>query len=63
MFIISVVRESPPMLIIFYWILVLLWAIGAFVPYPEAYRGRVTGGVALVLFAIIGFYLFGNPAS
>lgn len=52
------------MLIIIFWILLLLWLIGAFdfVPathpsYPVIVRGRNV--VLLVLFAILGYYTFG----
>ena len=58
---VSRVADAPPMLIIIYWILILLWAIGAFWANPTTYPNVVKGSnvVMLILFSIIGYYLFG----
>lgn len=64
--ILAEVRSSPPMLIILYWILLAIWAIFGLIPFGEPFRANVVRGttvVALILFAIIGYYLFGNPAN
>lgn len=56
-------QAAPPMLIIIYWLLIVLWAIGALgfksdnPNYPTIVRG--TNVVVLILFAILGFYVFG----
>jgi len=54
-------ENAPAMLIIIYWILILLWAIGAFWANPQTYPNVVKGSnvVMLILFSIIGYYLFG----
>lgn len=47
---------------IVFWILLLLCAIGCFVPadkWPLGTRG--SGVIGIVLFAILGYKLFGNP--
>jgi hypothetical protein len=46
---------TPSILVIFYWVLLLLAAIGAFVP-PTAwpYAPRATWVIAIILFVIIG---------
>jgi len=46
---------NPGLLVIFYWVLLLLAAIGAFVP-PTAwpYAPRATWVIAIILFVIIG---------
>lgn len=57
-------EKAPAMLIIIFWLLLLLWAIGAlgFVNpanpnYPNVVRG--TNIVIVILFAILGYYAFG----
>jgi hypothetical protein len=42
------------MLVIFYWVLLLLVAIGAFAPIQWAYLPRANSVVMLILFIIIG---------
>lgn len=51
--------DTPLMLKVIYWLLVILWAIGSigFAGNPAVVRG--TNGVLLVLFAILGFVTFG----
>jgi hypothetical protein len=56
--------EASLMLKVIFWLLLLLWAIGAigFVNpanpnYPQIVRG--TNIVLIILFAILGFYTFG----
>lgn len=52
--------DSPPiMLKIIYWVLIILWAIGAigFHDNPNWVRG--SNAVLIVLFAILGFYVLG----
>lgn len=46
---------SPGLLVIIYWVLLLLVAIGAFVPVERwTYAPRFTTVVMLILFVIIG---------
>jgi len=46
---------SPGLLVIFYWVLLLLTAIGVFVPATAwPYAPRATWVVAIILFIIIG---------
>ncbi len=51
--------QAPPMLIIIYWILLILWAIGAwgFPGNPNVVRG--TNVLLIILFGILGYYVFG----
>lgn len=51
--------DTPLMLKVVYWLLVILWAVGSigFAGNPAVVRG--TNGVLLVLFAILGFVTFG----
>lgn len=54
--------QSPPMLIILFWLLIFLWALGAFFgPKDQPWVIQGTNGVLLVLFLILGFHTFGNP--
>lgn len=57
--IILAASDTPLMLKVIYWLLVILWAIGSlgFAGNPAVVRG--TNGVLLVLFAILGFVTFG----
>lgn len=50
---------APGMLVIIYWLLIILWAIGAFGfrDNPNVVRG--SNIVLIILFAILGFYTFG----
>lgn len=50
---------APGMLVIIYWLLIILWAIGAFGfrDNPSVVRG--SNVVLIILFAILGFYVFG----
>lgn len=59
-------RSSQPVLIVLYWILLILLAIGGLAPIGEPYRANVLRGtsiVGIILFAIVGYYLFGSPAN
>ncbi len=51
--------DAPIMLKIIFWILILLWAIGA-IGYPTN-PNVVRGGniVILILISILGYYVFG----
>lgn len=54
--------DTPLMLKVVYWLLVILWAVGAIStagpnPNPAVVRG--TSGVLIVLFAILGYVTFG----
>lgn len=52
--------STPAMLIIIYWLLVILWALGTFFgPDNNAWVVRGTSGVILVLFVILGLHVFG----
>lgn len=47
---------------ILFWILLILTSIGAFVPDSAApWLGRGRWVIALILIAILGFCVFGNP--
>lgn len=49
------------MLVIFYWVLLLLVAVGAFVPPTQwQYAPRATWVIAIILFVIIGIKML-NP--
>jgi hypothetical protein len=49
---------SPGLLVIFYWVLLLLTAIGVFVPATAwPYAPRATWVIAIILFVIIGVKL------
>jgi hypothetical protein len=51
-------------LVVIYWVLLLFCLIAALVPDAMSpYIGRGRWVIALVLFAIIGIALFGNPTS
>ena len=51
-------------LVVLFWILLLLAAIGTFLPDTlSPFLGRGRWVIALILFAILGIALFGNPAS
>lgn len=48
---------------ILFWILLILAAIGALVPDSQSpYLGRGRWIIGLILIAILGFIVFGNPA-
>lgn len=50
-------------MIVIFWILLILCAIGVVVPdtaWPQINRGRFV--VCLILIAIIGYKVFGSPA-
>lgn len=51
--------EAPLMFKIIFWILIILWAIGAlgFADHPYWIRGQ--GIILIILFSILGFYVFG----
>lgn len=63
LFTILAATDTPLMLKVVYWLLVILWAVGAIsvsgnpTPNPAIVRG--TTGVLLVLFAILGYVTFG----
>lgn len=49
---------SPGLLVVFYWVLLLLTAIGVFVPATAwPYAPRATWVIAVILFVIIGVKL------
>lgn len=51
-------------LTVLFWILLILCMIGAFIPdtaWPFIGRGRWV--IALILFAILGIAVFGNPTN
>lgn len=49
---------TPGLLVIFYWVLLLLIAIGAFAPAPEwTWWPKANAVVMLILFIIIGLKL------
>lgn len=50
---------------ILFWILLILTALGVFVPDapPRPYLGRARWIVCLILIAILGFVVFGNPTK
>lgn len=57
-------EKAPPMLIIIFWILIILWFIGGLElvsPTSPNYIGMVRGRniVVAVLLAILGYYTFG----
>jgi len=52
-------RSAPPMLIIIYWLLIVLWAIGAFGFAENPVWVRGSNVLLIILFAILGFYVFG----
>lgn len=53
---------TPGLLVIFYWVLLLLTAIGVFVPASAwPYAPRATWVIAIILFVIIGVKLL-KPA-
>lgn len=55
----AVSSDAPMMLKIIYWLLLILWAIGAF-GFRENPRFVMGSNVLLIiLFAILGFYVFG----
>lgn len=45
-----------------FWILLILWAVGYFLPLG-ATGGRIHGGIAILLFAILGYWAKGNPVN
>ena len=47
------------MLKIIFWLLLILWAIGALGFYDNPRIVRGTNGVLIILFAILGYYTFG----
>lgn len=61
--ILAATNDTPLMLKVVYWLLVILWAVGAIstatsaTPNPAVVRG--TNGVLIVLFAILGYVSFG----
>jgi hypothetical protein len=57
--ILAVTGDAPIMLKILYWILLILWAIGAigWAAHPTWVRG--SGIVLIILFAILGWVIFG----
>lgn len=52
-------HPAPTMLKIIFWLLIILWAIGVlgFYDNPRVVRG--TNIVLIILFSILGFYVFG----
>jgi len=66
LFLATTSQQAPAMLIIIFWILLILWALGAIggsflepanPNYARFQRG--SGVVMLILFAILGYYVFG----
>lgn len=57
----QIVRTSGDLTMprIIFWILLILWAVGSFGwrDNPNVVRG--TAGVQIILFAVLGYYLFG----
>jgi hypothetical protein len=49
---------------IVFWVLLILWAVGAFVPDSAGpYVGRGRWVIALIEFAILGFFVFGGTSG
>lgn len=55
----AVSGDAPLMLKIIFWLLLILWAIGALGFYDNPRIVRGTNGVLIILFAILGYYTFG----
>lgn len=57
----SVTGENAPVMFkIIFWVLLVLWAVGAFYATPDNVNvRRGTNAVIVILFAILGFYTFG----
>jgi hypothetical protein len=53
------VGDAPIMLKIIFWILLVLWAIGVFGFADNPAILRASNGLLIVLFAILGFFVFG----
>lgn len=53
------VTEAPMMLKIIYWLLIILWAIGAFGWHDNPNWARGSNILLIILFSILGFYVFG----
>ncbi len=51
--------RGHPMLPIIFWLLLLFWLIGAFLPDSNPYLVRGSKAVLIILFAILGYYSFG----
>lgn len=57
--ILAAASSAPAMLVILYWILIILWAIGSFGFRDNPRWGMGSNIVLIILFAILGFYVFG----
>jgi membrane protein YdbS with pleckstrin-like domain len=55
----QVARGDMTMPRIIFWILLILWAIGSFGFREHPYWVRGQAVVLIILFAILGYYLFG----
>jgi uncharacterized membrane protein YkvI len=56
---------QPIVLVVLFWILLILTAIGALYPFPDQARAgttRATWIVVLILIGILGYVALGNPA-
>lgn len=50
-------------LIVLFWILLLLWAVAGFGP-PESNWSKLgSRWIPIILFAILGFWITGNPVT
>ncbi len=56
---IAVATEAPIMIKIIFWILIILWALGAFFAGDNPRWVQGSKGLLIVLFAILGYYTFG----
>lgn len=55
----AVSGDAPLMFKVIFWLLLLLWAIGALGFYDNPRIVRGTNAVLIILFAILGYYTFG----
>ncbi len=51
--------DAPVMLKIIFWLLLILWAIGALGFHDNPVWVRGSGVLLIILFAILGFFVFG----